>query len=74
MKAATFKKSVDKLSRQTNFAAQGDGAVESKIGKKSNLLREGLAVTLRMEVSQKDPSGATKPYRFTVPALRCERP
>lgn len=66
--------SADKQSRQTNFAAEGDGAVEGKMGKKSNLLREGLAVTLRMEVSQRDPSGATKPYKFTVPALRCERP
>lgn len=36
------------------------------------LMRDGLQVTLRMEINQHDPSGATKPYSFNIPALVVE--
>lgn len=34
--------------------------------------KEALDIVLKMEVNQHDPSGATKPYRLIVPALKCE--
>lgn len=75
LRRATFGKPSVKSPQPTDFAAEGglDGAVESKMDRKTDLWREGLEVTLRVEIDQKDASGATKPYRFAVPALRCER-
>lgn len=48
-----------------------DGANLSADRKHSQ--KEALDVLLKMEVSQHDPSGATKPYRLIVPALICEK-
>lgn len=47
-----------------------DGA--SELGK-HEIMKDALAVTINAEINQKDPSGATKPYRYLVPALLSER-
>jgi len=36
------------------------------------VMRDGIQVALRVEINQKDPTGATKPYRFNIPPLRCD--
>ncbi|KAA8894830.1 hypothetical protein FN846DRAFT_785850 [Sphaerosporella brunnea] len=33
-------------------------------------MRDGLQITLQMEINQHDPAGRTKPYSFNVPSLR----
>jgi hypothetical protein len=48
------------------------GLSEKKLSKGGNFeinLESGLEVRLNVEISPKDPAGATYPYRFIVPAL-----
>lgn len=66
----TFKRS-QKADLTPNKTVAGlDGA---NLSTSQNDQREALDVVLKMEVNQHDPSGATKPYRLVVPALKCER-
>lgn len=56
----------------------GDAGLDGAVGSSEymdphEVMRDGLQVTLRMEINQRDPSGATKPYSFNVPALTVER-
>ncbi|TGZ81880.1 hypothetical protein EX30DRAFT_305706 [Ascodesmis nigricans] len=47
-----------------------DGVSDSKeAAGLSELMKDSLHVTIRVEVDQKDPSRGTKPYRFLIPAL-----
>jgi hypothetical protein len=73
IRKATFGKSkIDPPEQE--FDAHYDGVGSSKIEvDKEELMRDGLQVTLQMEIDQKNPKGATKPYRFAVPALTVVR-
>ena len=52
-----------------NFG-QVDGAGASRVAVDPNeLMRDGLQVTICVEINQKDKEGATMPYKFAVPAL-----
>jgi len=83
IKESTFskiRKSTFKRSRKdppaNTFPSEGgmDGAGASTMNLDSNkLMRDGLQVTLRVEIDQHDPSGATKAYRFAIPALQGEQ-
>ncbi|KAI5800657.1 hypothetical protein FPQ18DRAFT_252998 [Pyronema domesticum] len=73
IRKATFGKSKTDPPEQ-EFDAHYDGVGSSKIEvDKEELMRDGLQVTLQMEIDQKNPKGATKPYRFAVPALTVVR-
>lgn len=71
----TFGKSSDKAAKPVagdNFAREGglDGAGSSKVMTDPiEMMRDGLQVTIRVEIDQKNKQGVTKPYRFAVPAL-----
>lgn len=55
---STPPKSSGKSKQETNDAPQGMAAG-----------RDALEVILRVEINQKNPDGATKPYRLLVPPL-----
>ena len=60
----------------TDLSRQGglDGAGASTVVLDTNeVMKEGLQVTLRVEINQRDPSGRTKAYGFSIPALKCEK-
>lgn len=47
-----------------------DGVVDSKeTAGASELMKDSLQITIRVEIDQKNPSGKTKPYRFLIPVL-----
>lgn len=71
IRRSTFKRSqkADLTLNKTVAGLDGANLSTSRNGHQ----REALDVVLKMEVNQHDPSGATKPYRLVVPALKCER-
>ncbi|KAI5847199.1 hypothetical protein DFP73DRAFT_572498 [Morchella snyderi] len=75
LKKNTFKKS-QKADPHVNVNFVGPTPENSGSGQKEIIetKTDALDVILRMEISQKDPSGHTKPYRLIVPTLQYERP
>lgn len=59
------------LRRPTNLSEKAARKEESSGAEQSGHinLEDGLDIALNCEVDQKDPAGATVPYRFLVPAL-----
>jgi hypothetical protein len=50
-----------------------DGAGGSRIALDPHeLMKDGIQATLRVQIDQRDPSGATRPYTFAIPALTCD--
>ena len=79
-KKSAFSKIVKPLKMKSEPSAvhlPGDAGLEVAAGSTVDLaphelMRDGLQVTLRMEIDQHNPSGETKPYSFKVPTLVVE--
>lgn len=74
-----FRKNATKTNAQPSMTSTSvpngfDGTAESITGLGNHeMMKDALAVTINAEINQKNPSGATKAYRYLVPALLSER-
>lgn len=75
IRRSTFGRKQSDINKPADFVMEGglDGAGGSRIALDPHeLMKDGIQATLRVQIDQRDPSGATRPYTFAIPALTCD--